>query len=221
MTGIIFADNTPQEMRDEVLRLAAIWKPRSKTKMVQGHGINDADYMTQCMTIYGQWKCSFYVKWYDMLSRVYSSAIHRKRPTYIGSNVHSDWLSFMNFRNWCLDNGWRSDYELDKDFISESKIYGPNTCAFIPAKVNSFITDREAERGSYPIGVCKFKNKFTSLCCCPITKRREYLGYFDTPEEAHLAWKKRKHEHAIALADMYPDLDPRVLDALRNKYKPS
>ncbi|MEE7538839.1 hypothetical protein G8O18_13995 [Enterobacter kobei] len=217
MADIIFADNTSQEMRDEVLRLAAKWRPKTK-KLVQGHGINDADYMTQAPTIYGKWFCPIYGLWGNMLYRVYSLEFHKKRPTYKRTQVHPDWFSFMSFRKWCLDNGWQSGYELDKDFISDSKIYGADTCAFIPATVNSFITDRGALRGVYPLGVNKFKNKFMCQCRNPFTKEGEYLGLFNTPEDAHNAWKQRKHQHALALADMYPDLDPRVLNALRTKY---
>ncbi|MEE7538865.1 hypothetical protein G8O18_14125 [Enterobacter kobei] len=218
MTGIIFADDTSTEMRDEVLRLAEKWKPNKRTKLIQGHGINDADYMTQVTTIYGTWYCPIYQKWMDILKRVYSPSVQKKYPTYVGTQLDPEWLSFMAFRSWCLLNGWRSDYQLDKDFISDSKIYGPDTCAFIPSNVNTFIIERGAARGEYPIGVSRFGNKLQSHCCNPFAKKQEWLGYFATPEEAHLAWKQKKHEHALALADMYPDLDPRVLHALRTKY---
>ncbi|MCX4071917.1 hypothetical protein [Aeromonas caviae] len=218
MTEIIFADNTPQEMKDEVLRLAKTWKPIRKPRLVQSNGINDADYIIAANTIYGQWKCPLYRRWSGMLARVYSPALHKQQPTYIGTQLHPDWLSFMNFRSWCLLNGWRSDYQLDKDFISDSKIYGPDTCAFIPSNVNTFIIDCSAARGDYLIGACASNDKFVCQCRDPFTKKCVTLGLYDTPEEAHLVWKKKKHEHALALAEMYPDLDPRVLAALRTKY---
>lgn len=51
MTDIIFHDNTPQHIRDIVLLAAAEWKPRpDKRKLIQGVGINDADYMVSCNT---------------------------------------------------------------------------------------------------------------------------------------------------------------------------
>lgn len=221
MTEIIFADNTPQEMRDEVSRLAAIWRPQKRSRLVQLRGINDADYMTQATTILGNWRCPLYQKWYDMFQRIYSVSNNEKLLTYKEVEIHPDWLSFMNFRNWCVNNGWRSDYQLDKDFISDSKIYGPDTCVFIPARVNTFITDSGASRGKYPIGVTLNGKKFQAHCSNASNKKYEYIGTYNTPEEAHSAWKQKKHEHALALADMYPDLDPRVLDVLRNKYKPS
>jgi len=219
MTEIIFADNTSPEMREEVLRLAATWKPNKRTKLVQAHGINDADYITQATTIYGKWQCPLYEKWAGIMQRVYSTTLHNKWPTYIGTQIHTDWLSFMNFRSWCLKNGWRSSYHIDKDYISNSKLYGPDTCAFIPSIVNSFITDASANRGSCPIGVDLYGNRFRSHCSNPFTKKYEYLGIFQTQEEAHNAWKQKKHQHALALANMFPDLDPRVLQSLRTRYE--
>lgn len=217
MTEIVFADNTPQEMRDEVLRLAKQWKP-GRRKLVRGVGINDADYRTTATTTQGSWMCPLYSLWVSILGRAYSDSFHIQCPTYKNCNVDRRWWTFMNFRNWCLENGWISGYHLDKDFISDSKVYGPDTCAFIPQRVNVFITDREALRGDYPIGVSKWDGKYQSSCRNPFTKKGERLGYFNTPEEAHSAWKQKKHEHALALADMYPDLDHRVLHALRTKY---
>jgi len=218
MTEIIFADNTSQEMRDEVLILASEWKPNKRTKLVQGYGINDADYITGAKTSRGQWFCPIYRKWSGMLERVYCCSYKIKHPSYVGVLIHPNWLSFMSFREWCLENRWRSDYQLDKDVISESKMYAPETCSFIPAIVNTFIVDRELCRGEYPIGVSRSNNKFRSQCANPFIKKQEHIGYFDTPEEAHWAWKQKKHQHALVLADMYPDLDPRVLTALRTKY---
>lgn len=218
MTEIIFADNTSPEIREEVLRISQEWKVGTR-KLVHNHGINDSDYITWAETKFGIWQCPIYTRWVGMLERVYSTLFHLTRPSYKGIEIHPSWHSFMSFRKWCLDNGWRSDYQLDKDLISNSKIYGPDTCSFIPSTINLFITDSGRSRGSYPIGVSKLKNKFISRCCNPFTKCNEYLGLFYTPEEAHAAWKQKKHEHALALANTYPDLDPRVLQSLRTRYQ--
>ena len=42
------------------------------------------------------------------------------------------------------------------------------------------------------------------------------LGYFSTPEEAHEAWRKRKHELAQLVAATEVDL--RVVEALKKRY---
>lgn len=41
---------------------------------------------------------------------------------------------------------------------------------------------------------------FHAACNNPFTRKQEYLGLFNTPEEAHLAWAERKLEHATSLA---------------------
>ena len=48
--------------------------------------------------------------------------------------------------------------------------------------------------------------------------KREHLGYFSTPEEAHEAWRKRKDDLAQRVAD--EESDPRVVEALRKRYSP-
>ena len=67
--------------------------------------------------------------------------------------------------------------------------------------------------------VCFHKRvkKFSATIGNPFTKKQEHLGYFTCPNEAHQAWKKRKHELACQLADI--QTDQRVAEALRIRYK--
>lgn len=58
-----------------------------------------------------------------------------------------------------------------------------------------------------------------SQCRNPFSNKGETLGYFDTPEEAHNAWKKRKHQHAIKLAETYNNLPDAVIERLLTIYK--
>ena len=109
-------------------------------------------------------------------------------------------------------HGWRKQdwegKELDKDILFEkNKIYSPNTCVFVDGVVNNFLNDQAAARGEWPIGVYwnEQKQKFISQCNNPFTKEKEYLGYFHCPNQAHRAWKKRKHELACHLADTQTD----------------
>ena len=83
---------------------------------------------------------------------------------------------------------------------------------------NSFVTASDASRGECPIGVSLFKRtgKFFARCNNPFTGKNEHLGYFSTPEEAHEAWRKRKHELAQLVAAKESDL--RVVEALRKRY---
>ena len=76
----------------------------------------------------------------------------------------------------------------------------------------------DAIRGECPIGVHLFKptGKYRANCGNPFTGKVEYLGLFSTPEEAHEAWRKRKHELAQLVAATESDM--RVVEALRKRY---
>lgn len=191
-------------------------------KLVHGVGINDADYFVT-PTVNGKavWRCPYYVRWESMLKRCYSAKEHEIHPTYAGCTVCDEWLYFMGFREWMVEQDWEGKH-LDKDFLfSGNKIYSPEACIFVDQVVNKFITDRAAKRGEWPLGVYFHKptGKFRAKCCNPFTKTQEYLGRFTDPDQAHLAWKKRKHELACQLANSEYVTDERVAEALRGRYK--
>ena len=162
--------------------------------------------------------CKFYTVWKSMLERCYSKKYLESRPSYIGTSVCSEWLSATEFKKWMEQQDWHGKC-LDKDIIVPgSKLYSPDTCAFVLNATNSFVIARDACRGDYPIGVDlhKYTGKYQALCQNPFTGKREYLGLFSTPEEAHEAWRKRKHELAQLVAARESDL--RVVEALKKRY---
>jgi hypothetical protein len=186
--------------------------------LLYGTGVNDADYVVN-PTVDGKIvTCPFFQKWKSMLSRCYSENLHARRPKYIGCYVEADWLTFSKFKSWMEGQDWKGK-ELDKDLlVCGNKIYSSSTCVFVDSVTNSFTLDSSAIRGSFPVGVhfSKSVKKLMSKCSNPFTKKQEFLGYFDCPQEAHEAWKKRKHELALQLADL--QTDERVAAALRVRY---
>ena len=113
---------------------------------------------------------------------------------------------------------WRGKC-LDKDIIAPgSKLYSPETCAFVLKATNSFVIASDAIRGEYPIGVDLHKptGKYRAQCNNPFTGEREHLGLFSTPKEAHEAWRERKHELAQLVAATESDI--RVVEALKKWY---
>ena len=189
-----------------------------KNRLVFGVGINDADYPVEPVVDGRKVKCPYYVTWKDMIGRCYSEKLQERRPTYIGCSACPDWLYFMNFRGWMSSQDWEGK-ALDKDLLKGgNKVYSPSTCAFVDQTTNSFTNDRGRARGDYPTGVHMDKptGKFQASCSNPFTKKRESLGYFHCPDQAHLAWKKRKHELACQLAEL--QTDQRVAEALRTRY---
>lgn len=186
-------------------------------------GISDADYpINLCAVIGGRkktlWTCPYYTAWANMMKRCYSAKYQADKPTYNGCSVDPVWHSFSAFRSWMLGQKWEGNH-LDKDILQPgNKVYGPDSCVFISGKLNGFICDCGAARGEWPIGVRwdKGAGKLDSRCRNPFTGNREILGYFTDPDEAHEAWRRRKHEHACRYADMQED--PRIARALRIRY---
>ena len=153
-----------------------------------------------------------------MLERCYSEKYLESQPSYIGTSVCNEWLYATAFKEWMEKQNWQGK-SLDKDIIVPgSKLYSPDTCAFVSQATNLFVTARDACRGEYPIGVNLFKptGKYRAQCKNPFTGKQENLGLFLTPEEAHEAWRKRKHELAQLVAATESDI--RVVEALKKRY---
>ena len=196
-----------------------------KRKLVYGVGINDADYIVKKHAIVeGKdkiiWVCPYYRAWNSALMRCYSEKFHLNYPTYRDCTVCDEWLTFSNFKAWMEQQDYEGKH-LDKDLLKEgNKVYCPEYCIFVNGKVNSFITDRSNDRGEYMLGVVRHEatSKFRARCNNPLTGKREHLGLFTIELEAHLAWKRRKHELACQLAESEYCNDPRLAEALRTRY---
>ena len=197
-------------------------------KLVHGVGVNDLPYRTQIneyVTENGGKRiqksvfiCKYYAAWKHMLERCYSKKYLESYPTYIGTSVCSEWLYATAFKKWMEQQDWKGKC-LDKDIIvPRSKLYSPETCAFVLQATNKFVTASDAIRGDYPIGVSLYKptGKYCARCKNPFTWKQEHLGYFLTPEDAHEAWRKRKHELAQLVAAR--ESDSRVVEALKKRY---
>ena len=158
-----------------------------------------------------------------MLARCYNKKDLARNPTYVGCSVDSDWLHLSNFIKW-VDSQPNKDWQNcspDKDFLVEgNKCYSADTCVFVSRRVNTFILDTRAARGTYSIGASwhKASGKFIATCKDPFKIRSTHIGSFNTELEAHLAWQDRKHEYALQLADLQSD--ERVAEVLRTRYSP-
>lgn len=200
--------------------------------MVEGVGINDADYPTQRFELVQPlerypngklklkcvWVCPFYRKWRGILTRCYSKKFLSVNPAYLGCSVEDEWLLFSNFKNWMMCQDW-DGLHLDKDLlVFGNKVYGKDTCIFIPKNINSFISEKRSISKSL-VGASwnKDKGKYVAQCQNPFSGKYEHLGYFESELEAHKAWLSRKIEHANALAAS--QLNNRIATALINYYE--
>ena len=203
---------------EENCRVNSMGRPRG---LVQAVGVNDAPYRVQPVIGGKKVKCPAYGAWKDMLARAYSQSYHARRQTYSGVTVCDKWHSLMSFRLWWIENQV-DGYEIDKDILSDSREYSPEASLFVPGWLNLFITDHGAARGAHQIGVHynKGKGRFVAQCCNPTSRKQEHIGYFDTPEAAHLAWRARKLELALELKPRMDEIDlriyPRVVEIINS-----
>jgi len=187
-------------------------------KLVFGVGVNDLDRDVTWKIDGKKFVCPVYRTWQNMLGRSYDPEFHKRHPSYIDCSVIDGWIHLSAFEKWMLTQDWEGK-QLDKDIlVPGNKIYSPDTCAFVDGFVNRFVCDSAATRGEWPIGARwnKRDKAFQAEIRNPFTNRKEGLGYYDNPQDAHLAWKKRKHELALIYAEQ--QTDPRIAEALCTRY---
>lgn len=159
-----------------------------------------------------------YKRWADMILRCYGEKWRERYKTYSNCTVCDEWLCYANFERWYNENYYEIIEEimhLDKDIlIKGNKVYSPNTCIFVPQKINALFTKRNSVRGKYPIGVTysKKNGKFE-----PQVQGCGWLGYYDTPTESFEIYKINKEKRIKEIADEYKNKIPiKLYNALYN-----
>lgn len=148
-----------------------------------------------------------------------AGSIQKKQNCYIDTTLHPSFQDYQYFAEWCQTqvgfDQWPA-FELDKDILSNGgKVYGPDTCAFIPQSINAMLGIKQTNQGAYPVGVshCNRTNRY--MATIRIDTKKKHLGRFDTPEAAHNAYKAAKEAEVRRQALNHVDsIDPRVFAAL-------
>lgn len=161
-----------------------------------------------------------YESWRGMLRRCYSEADRHKNPTYKGCTVSENFKSYEFFYEWYkkqvgFDQGWC----LDKDLLVKgNKHYSEELCVLLPYDINSAFTKTNKLRGKYPVGVYFRKDlrKFVAQINRN-TGAQQFLGFYDTPEQAFQAYKVAKEEYLKELAEKWKGkIDDRAYQAMLN-----
>lgn len=156
-------------------------------------------YMTR---IYGKQTLS-YVIWKNLLNRCYRPDRQVKHISYVDCIIHSDWHNFQVFAEW-FDENYIEGFEIDKDIlIKRNKIYGPETCCFVPSEINKLFTNRKSKRGKYFVGVTFHKKINKYMACININGIQKHLGYFFDEIEAFNAYKKAKENNVKVVANKF------------------
>ena len=146
--------------------------------------------------------------WSNMMKRCYYNKDENYK-TYEDKYVCEEWHNFQNFAKWFNENYYevkdKEKMDLDKDILfKNNKVYSPETCVFVPHKINSLFIKSNASRGKYPIGVTfrENENKFV-LSVYHIKDNK-----FNTIEDAFEYYKKEKEQYIKQVAEEYKDSIP-------------
>ena len=170
-----------------------------------------------------------YNSWANMFDRCYNQKFTSTHKTYKKCIVDERFHCFQDFGLWFKENYYEVDDEimcLDKDIlIKGNKIYGPDTCIFIPDFINKLFPKSENSRGDLPVGVSYVSYESTKCyaASCSVfdedSKQRKkiHLGTFNTINDAFLAYKSYKEIYIKTIADNYKQKIPeKVYNALYN-----
>ncbi len=86
------------------------------------------------MKKHGLSKHPLYKTWNNMTQRVKTNKYYEK------INVCSEWLNFINFYNWSINNGWEKGLTIDR--INNLGDYKPSNCRWVTTKVQMRNTSR-------------------------------------------------------------------------------
>lgn len=176
------------------------------------------------MTHFKEKKMNIKNLWYSIYKRCYKTS--QRDKTYIGCTMSENFKDYTYFMQWCQaqvgfgnkDNN-HSNWQIDKDLlIKGNKVYSEDVCVFVPRRINSLVVSCNSKRGVFPIGVYNDakRGKFKSQCQDGGGTQKT-LGYFNTPQEAFLAYKTFKEALIKQVANEYKEqLDSRVYEALMN-----
>lgn len=175
-----------------------------KASSVFGFGINDYDGPV-CVNYE---RIRSYEVWNDMIKRCYRKYRLTKFPTYIGCSVCEEWRSFSTFKKW-FDENYIEGNMLDKDLLSgATKIYSPQTCCFLPPRINIFLS----KDSTYVF--CRSNGFYANTCQDKVFIS---FGPYETAEEAVVAVYNSKIAHIQELAKEYLQkggITDRIYDAL-------
>ena len=146
-------------------------------------------------------KLKSYTVWCSMFDRCYSESVKINYPSYKGCTVCDEWLFYPKFIEW-FNKNYKEGFHLDKDLKNlGAKVYSPDNCSFIPARINSLIISCKSTRGDLPIGVAlhKASGLMTARFCD--NGKRITIGYFKCEIEAFNAYKDKKLMHIIKIAN--------------------
>lgn len=157
-----------------------------------------------------------YEYWHSMLNRCYGKRSYYN--SYKEITVCDEWLCYANFKKWFDKNYYKvknERMEIDKDIIlKNNKIYSPNTCIFVPQKINNLFISINKKKAIY-------KNKSNTYYYYKRDRKRQkniLVNNFKTYEEAYKDYKKQKEINIKKTINEYKNLLPLNIFNILNNY---
>lgn len=159
-----------------------------------------------------------YKTWLNMLRRCYDLEYKKEHvKSYDGCIVSDKWHSYENFKRWFDENYYEVENEmmhLDKDILVKgNKVYGEDTCVYVPNKINYLFTYEKLGNNGLPYGVSKtLKNEVNAYRVrLHIDNKETHIGNRNTLEEAFELYKKAKEDNIKRVANIYKNKIPKKL----------
>lgn len=169
-----------------------------------------------------------YCRWLNLKVRTCDNKAYLStRPNYSG--VSNNFNCFDGFVEWSINEigynekenigGVLQNFHLEKDLLSgrSGKIYSPETCLFVPQKVNMFtcIKSRNKIKDlTLPVGVVFHKRDKKFMAQISTEGKYNFLGYFTNKIDAHRAWQLAKINYGEYLASEYKETHPKMSHGL-------
>ena len=159
-------------------------------------------------------KDNCYSVWSRMIVRCYDPYVINRDAglSYKDCTVCEEWHNFQNFAKWYEENYYEIPGEkmcLDKDLLVRgNNVYSPDTCVFIPERINILIKKQRCSKIGMLTGVYKSnRNKYAVRCSVSEGEKcisvRKFFGEYDTEGEAFLVYKKIKEREFKKIANHY------------------
>lgn len=149
-----------------------------------------------------------YQTWRNIIIRCYHEPYKDLNKAYYGiCSICEEWFNYQNFADWYYDNIYPIENErihIDKDvMVHGNKIYSPETCVFLPQRINMIFMDKPKTRDvDLPNTVYRCKNGFKT------SYNGKSLGVFKTLEEAIQIHDDNMRVHIKQVAEEYRDRIP-------------
>lgn len=199
-------------VRKEAIQKGVVFYPYGKMKDGCYKGDGKWDYSP---------KNPYMQLWCGVRLRTLNEKFKQEHKSYLNCTLCPEWMCLQNFCDWADSTYPKSfpdiDWEIDKDFLSSSGVYSPETCCWLPKELNLFLS-RMTERPIYEKKGLKgssfilYVREGTEVYK---EKNGHYIGSYPTYEDAVIKWKEVKQNRLSTLIEKYRHcLSPVVIEKL-------